>query len=295
MKLENLNITHGENEFQKAELELNDKTINYETSNNLSYIQIISILKGLNLVSEFYDVKTACSVKGSGISAVALGQSLPDAIQKIMDSNPIDFMTSVIVVSSEVDSETAKFLKDTNVIVAPSFTEKALEYLTTKSITYVTIKTPLKDYKKYLSNDVKTTPLGVLTQTPNISELNKDSFKVVSKQKPSVEQIEDAIFAWKVAKHSISQAIIIAKDLKTNAISQGLQSASIEFALDYSCDSSKDAVLASDMPISIHDLNVAAQGRIGLIIVPFADTKFINQADKYAISVITTGFTNILY
>ena len=85
------------------------------------------------------------------------------------------------------------------------------------------------------------------------------------------------------------------KDLKTIAIAQGLQSASVEFALDYSCDASKDAIMASDMPITIHDVNVAAQGRIGLIIVPSADKALIEQADKLNISIITTGYSNILF
>ena len=58
---------------------------------------------------------------------------------------------------------------------------------------------------------------------------------------------------------------------------------------------SKEAILASDMPIMVHDVNVASQGRIGLIIVPSADKDVINQADKYNIALITTGFTNILY
>ena len=202
-----------------------------------------------------------------------------------MDSNPIDFMDSVLVVSAEVDSEIARFLKDTNIIAAPRFTKNAIEILESHNITYITIKTPLKDYKQYLSNDVKITPLGTLTQTPNLSELDKDSFKVVTKQKPTVEQIEDAVFAWKVAKHNQSQSIIIVKDLKTTAIAQGLQSASVEFALDYSCDMSKDAILASDMPITVHDLNVASQGRIALIIIPFADKSLIEQADKYNINI----------
>ena len=117
----------------------------------------------------------------------------------------------------------------------------------------------------------------------------------MSKQKPTVEQIEDAVFAWKVAKHNNSQSLVVAKDLKTTAIAQGLQAASVEFALDYSCDMSKDAVLASDMPITVHDVNVAAQGRIGLIIVPFAQKDVIDQADKYSMGLIVTGFTNILY
>jgi phosphoribosylaminoimidazolecarboxamide formyltransferase/IMP cyclohydrolase len=212
-----------------------------------------------------------------------------------MDSNPIDFMSATLVVSQEVDSEIARFLKDTNIIVAPPFTSKALEIFNNKGITYVTINTPLKDYKNFVSNSIKVTPLGTLTQTPNLSELDKDLFKVVSKTKPTVEQIEDAVFAWKVAKHNNSQAIIIAKDLKTTAIAQGLQSASVEFALDYSCDSSKEAVLASDMPITIHDVNIASQGRIGTIIVPFAEKDVVEQADKYEMALITTGFTNILY
>ena len=295
MKSSEIKITYGQNASQNAGFELNDKTIDYETSANLNYIQILSLVKGLNLISEFYDVQAACSIKGTGISAVALGQSISDAVQKIMDSNPIDFMNSVIVVSNEVDSETARFFKDTNIIAATGFTKNALEILEARGITYVTINTPLKDYKNYLSNEVLVTPLGTLTQTPNTSELDKDLFKVVSKQKPTVEQIEDAVFAWKVAKHNSSQAIIIAKDLKTTAIAQGLQTASVEFALDYSCDTSKDAVLASDMPITAHDINVAAQGRISTIIVPFASKDLIDLADKYSISLITTGFTNILY
>lgn len=295
MKIEDIKLIHGENLSQNAEIEVNEKTIDYEVSGNLSYVQILSLVKGLNLISEFYDVKAACSIKGTGICAVALGQSLADAVQKVMDSNPIDFMSSTIVVSSEIDSETARFFRDTNLIAAPKFTKNALEFLDSHNITYVTVKTPLKDYKNYISNEIQVTPLGTLTQTPNFNELNKDSFKVVSKQKPTVEQIEDAVFAWKVAKHNNSQAIVVAKDLKTAAIAQGLQSASVEFALDYSCDSSKEAVLASDMPITVHDVNVASQGRISLIIVPFAEKDVINQADKYNMSVITTGFTNILY
>jgi len=288
-------LTYGENTFQKAEIEENDKTIDYEISGNLTYTELISVVKGLNLVSEFYDVNCACSVKGSGICAVALGQALADAVQKVMDSNPIDFMTSVIVVSTEVDSEIARFLKDSNIIAAPKFTANALEILNTRNVRYVTVKTPLKDYKKYISNDIKVTPLGTLTQTPNLSELDKDTFKIVSKAKPTTEQIEDAVFAWKTAKHCNSQAIVIAKDLKTNAIAQGLQSAAIEFVLDYSCDSSKDAILASDLPLTIHDIDVASQGRIGLIILPFAEKDIISKADKYNMVVITTGFTNILY
>ena len=98
MKLEDIKLMYGENAFQNAGIESNDKTIDYETSGNLTYVQILAIVKGLNLVSEFYDVKAACTVKGTGICAVSIGQSLADAVQKVMDSNPIDFISSVLVV-----------------------------------------------------------------------------------------------------------------------------------------------------------------------------------------------------
>lgn len=295
MNIDEIKLACGENAFQTAEIEINDKTLDYELSSGMTYTEMLSVVKGLDVMSEFYDVKAACTVRGTGICAVALAPELPSAVQKVMDSNPIDFMNSVVVVSSEVDSEIARFLKDSNIIVAPAYTQNALEVLDARNVRYVTVKTPLKDYKKYLSNDVKVTPLGTLTQTSNVSELDKETFKIMSKQKPTVEQIEDAVFAWKVAKHNNSQALVVAKDLKTTAIAQGLQSATVEFALDYSCDMSKDAVMASDMPITVHDVNVAAQGRVALIIVPFAQKDVIAQADKYSMALIETGFTNILY
>jgi len=295
MKPENIEILTGENQTQKAYFEQNDRMIDFETSKNLSYSDIISLHKGLCVISEFYDVFGAATITPIGICAVSLGKNLEEAVLNVMDSNPIDFMQSVIVLSKEVDSDIAKLLKETHIVAAPKFTKNAIEYFETHEVCYVTIKTPLKEYKKYLSNTVTETPLGTLVQEPNLTELDKDSFKVVTKAKPSVEQIEDAVFAWKVAKHVSSKAIVIVKDLKTNAISQGLQSASIEYALDYSCEKSKDAILASDTMLSIHDLNVAAQGRISLLIIPQASKEMITAADKFNMSIITTGFTNILY
>ena len=295
MLIDEIHITNGENVSQTADFEPNDKTIDYETNKNLGYADIISITKGLNVISEFYDVIGAATVTPFGICAVSLGKTIEEAVTNVMDSNPIDFMQSTILLTREVDSDIAKMLKETHIVVAPKYTKNAIEYFETHDVCYVTIKTLLKDYKKYLSNEVIVTPLGTLTQAPNLSELDKDSFKVATKAKPTVEQIEDAVFAWKVAKHISSRAIVIAKDLKTTAISQGLQSASVEYALDYSCDRSKEAILASDTGLTIHDLNVAAQGRVAVIILPFASKELINVADKLNISIITTGYTNILY
>ena len=295
MNLEDFKITSGLNSHQNAAIERNDKTIDYTSSKTLSYADILSITKGLNVISEFFDVNAVVTISGTSICAVALGKSLEEAMTYAMDSNPVEFVNAYIVVSAEVDSDIAKMLKKSNIIVAPKFTKNAIDYLEGHDICYITINTPLKDYKSYLSNETIETPLGTLIQTPNLSELNKETFKVISKNKPTVEQVEDAVFAWKIAKHAKSKSVIIAKDLKTSAISQGLLSDSVEYALNYSCEMAKEAILASDMLLSVHDVNAAVQCRIGLIIVPAATKEIVQTIDKYGLAMITTGTENILY
>ena len=141
-------------------------------------------------------------------------------------------------------------------------------------------------------------PFGALIQDSNSSELDRDMFKVVTREKPTAEQIEDAIFAWKVVKYAKTNSAVIARDFKTMAIAQGQTNAivAVEQALSYACDNSKEAVLASDAVIHAEDcIYSAVQGRISLIIQPggsVKDQKIIDVCDKYGISMITTGIRN---
>lgn len=295
MILEDFEITNGINNHQNATIERNDKTIDYKASKKLSCVDILDVTKGLNVVSEFFDVNAVVVTSGTGICAVSLGKSVQEAILSAMESNPVDFTGANIISSAEIDSDCAKLLKQSNIIAAPEFTKNAIEYLENHEICYIKIETPLKEYKKHLSNETIVTPLGTLVQAPNLSELDKKTFKVISKNKPSVEQIEDAVFAWKIAKHAKTRAVIIAKDLKTSAVSQGLRDDAVEYALDKSCELAKDAILASDSALSIHDINAAVQCRIGLIIVPSASKEIAEAADKYGLALITTGIENFLY
>ena len=120
----------------------------------------------------------------------------------------------------------------------------------------------------------------------------------MAKVKPTKEQIEDAIFAWKVAKFAKSNCAVIARDFKAAAIAQGQTNSivAVEQALNYACDNSKEAVLASDSTIHAEDcIYSAVQGRISLIIQPggsVKDQKIIETCDKYGIAMITTGIRN---
>ena len=286
------NLSSGATVAQSAKLYKNDDIIDYRTSKDLGYTDIVNLSLALNIISEFYDVCATVFVKNNTLTSVALGSTTFDSFQKAVDGNPVDAICGVVALTKTVDLDIIKLLTSQHLVVASDFTDAAFAYMEDYNINYVKLNTPLKDYKKFLTDEYYKTPFGVIVQDKNKQELDKDSFKVVSKTKPTVEQVEDAIFAWKIIKHIKSSAVVVAKDFKTSGIAQGIQTPAFEYALDNACDNSKSAVLASDVPLTVHDLNVAIQDRIALIIQPGVTEEVLKQADKFEITMRTTGISN---
>ena len=296
-------LPYGENLHQKASLYRTDKLVDYEILNDkeLSYNNILDITVAANVVSEFYDVNCTSIVRHAKPCGVALGRSLYDSYVKAFDCDPVSSFYGVVGFSKPVDSEVAKHLNSMSVevVVAPDYDEEALELFSDNNeIKLVKLKTSLKDYRNFLSEDVLMTPFGVLVQDKNTSELDKDSFKVVTREKPTPEQIEDAIFAWKVVKYAKTNSVVIARDFKTFAIAQGQTNAlsAVDSAIKYACDNAKDAILASDSVLQSEDcIYQAIQNRINLIIQPggsVKDQQIIDTCDEYGIAMITTGIRN---
>ena len=285
-------LSAGATISQSAELFKSHDIIDYETEFELSYADIINSTLALNIASEFYDVRCAVFVKNNTLTAAALGSTIIDAFQNAIDCNPLDSICGAVVLTKEVDVDVARLLTSQHIVLAPSFTKNAINVLDINKVKYVVVKTPLKDYKNYLQEEIVVTPFGTVVQSANKKELDAETFKVVSKQKPTKEQIEDSIFAWKITKYLRSSSIVVAKDFKTVGIAQGLQSNAFEYAMNIACDNSKEAVLATDVPLTVHDLNTAVQGRISLIIQPGVQQDVLKQADKFEVSMITTGISN---
>ena len=293
-------LRYGENPHQKAMLFETDKTLDYEVLQGkaLSYNNILDVTSALGIVSEFYDVSACAIIKHNTPCGVALGKTIADAYSKALDCDPISAFGGIVAFSQKVDEKIAKQLTSMflEVVVAPDFTDGAKKlFETKKNLRVIKINTPLKNYTEFLAREVKVTPFGVLVQEPDSKQLDADTFKVVTKEKPTSEQVEDMVFAWKVAKHVKSNAIVVAKDFKTLGICGGQTSRidALEIALNRACDSSKDAVLASDgfFP-ALDNIHSAAQGRIKAIIQPggsIKDKEVIAQADKYGMIMITTG------
>ena len=293
-------LRYGENPHQSASLYKHNEIADYDFLNGkeLSYNNILDMTAAINIVSEFFDVPAVAIVKHNTPCGVALGKSIEEAYLKAFDTDPISAFGGIISFSQKVNKEIAKHASSVflEVLIAPDYDADALELLKTKkNLRIIKLNTPLKDFKNLVEKDIKVTPFGTLVQDIDRKELDKETFKVVSKKKPDAEMIEDMVFAWKVAKHVKSNAIVVAKDFKTLAICGGQTSRidAMEIALNRACDAAKDAVIASDgfFP-AIDNIQAAAQCRIAGIIQPggsIKDKEVIEAADKYGIVMITTG------
>lgn len=296
-------LAYGENPQQKADLYKSPEMFDYEIldGQEFSYNEFKDFVEAVTVISEFYDVPAAVIVKNGAPCGAALGVSVTDAYDKAFDCDPIAAFSGTIAFSQTVSEDAAKHIgsMDVRIVAAPDFEEKALEVLRENSlIKLIKLNTPLKLLKQFARKQIEITPFGTVVQDFNKSELNKDTFKVVTQTKPTKEQIEDAVFAWKIAKYAKSDAVVIAKNFQTSAIIQGHLNpiTAVEEALNTACDASKDAVMALDGTLcAIDSINAAAQGRISLIIHTggsLKDAELIKLADKFKIAIISTGISN---
>lgn len=311
--MENIEITNfkelpfGANINQSASIAPIEQGIEYEIlSNNevLEYIDYLNLTKVINVLSEFFDVNAAAIAKGNVISSAALGSSVDNAFEKVIDCDPSAISGATFGTSKELTENVAKQLYAMKIrnIIAPSFAPKALEtLLKNENINIIQIKSPLQEILGFNAKDIQVTPFGYLIQEQNTSKLTKSSFKTVGTVKPSQTQAEDAIFAWKISKYTKSKSVVIAKDLAVKAVVQGMTNEieAAESAMNIACENSKDSVMSVDGVIeNIETINAAIQGRVGLIIEAGDgenSEKIVKHANKYNIAIIRTGIRNNNY
>lgn len=301
LKNPKLELRYGENPWQKACLYGNN-TFDYDVyfGQMLSYNDFLNINEACKIASEFYDVCAAVAVKNVMPCGVALAPDIDEAFEKALDCDPVGAYGSTFAFTQKIDGKFAQKLSQMyfNAVIAPDFSEEALDILKKSSnLKIIKLNTPLKNFSKFVTKDIKLTPFGVLVRESHSKDFAKDTFKVVSKKKPTKEQVEDMIFAMKTVKHARSNAAVIAKDFKTSAIAQGFTNFAdaTEYALNKACEQSKDAILALDGDLSAESIvKAAVQGRIACIILPnVTNPEVVSTADKYELVVITTGIREL--
>jgi len=290
-------LRYGENPHQKAALYQGEKACGIAGAKQLhgkqlSFNNIVDLDAALGLVREF-DEPTAVIVKHGNPCGVASDKNIVNAYKKAHACDPMSAYGGIIALNRRVDVATAKEITSTFIeaLIAPGYDPEALEVLKLK-----------KDLRAVeLSGDsidilqLKQVSGGMLVQDNDALLLRPEEMKVVTKKKPTKEEMEDLLFAWKVVKHAKSNAIVVVKEKQAIGVGAGQMSRvdSVEIAVKKAGDKAKGAVLASDAFFPFSDgVKKAAEAGITAVIQPggsIRDAEVIEAANQHDIAMVFTG------
>ena len=181
-------------------------------------------------------------------------------------------------------------------VIAPGYSEEALQVLTTKEkLRILSVKEERPDDLRI--KDIKRVDGGILIQDMDAHGDNREEMKVVTKLEPTDREWEDLLFAWRVAKHVKSNAIVLVRDLAAIGIGAGqmsrVDSSELSIKKAGGPDMCKGAVLASDAFFPFKDALEAAKGAgIKAIIQPggsIRDDEVIEAANEAGMTMVFTG------
>jgi phosphoribosylaminoimidazolecarboxamide formyltransferase/IMP cyclohydrolase len=220
-----LNLRYGENPQQKGSLYGN--FLNLFTKlhgKELSYNNILDIDSAAKLIIEF-DLPTVAIIKHTNPCGVGTDENLVEAYKKAFATDTVSPFGGIIITNRTIDLDFANEVHPlfTEVIIAPDFTPSALELLTKKKDRRL-IKADLDGVKKSLSIDFRSVVEGVLVQDTDKFLFHSEEFRVVTQREPTQDELESMIFAWKVVKHTRSNAIVYARKDRTLGIGAGQMS-----------------------------------------------------------------------
>ncbi len=307
-------LRYGENSHQKAAFYTDGSgrpgvaTATQLQGKELSYNNINDTDAAFELVSEFDPTNgpAVAIIKHANPCGVAVGASLVEAYQKAFDCDRTSAFGGIVALNQPLDVETAKKIVEifTEVVIAPGASEEAKEIFAAKKNLRLLLtdglpdpRTPITTYKQVAG--------GVLVQDKDVGTVAVDELKVVTKVAPTEAQMADLQFAWKVAKHVKSNAIVYVKGGATVGVGAGqmsrLDSANVAAskaqrmadALGLDESPAKGSAVASDafFPFADGLLEAAAAGGT-CVIQPggsMRDQEVIDAADEAGLAMVFTG------
>lgn len=295
-------LRYGENPHQGAayykEIKNNSGTIagaEQLHGKELSFNNINDANAALLALKEF-ETPAAVAVKHANPCGVGIGDNIYEAYMKSYNADKVSIFGGIVALNREVDEKTAEEVNKifVEIIIAPSYAEKALEILKKKANIRIMKLTNIV-CKQSESMDMKKVGGGILIQDSDDYDLDLDEIQCVTEKAPSEKELEDLLFAWKVVKHVKSNAIVVAKDGMTLGIGPGQVNRiwAARAAMERAGESSKEAVMASDAFFPFDDVvNAAAEAGIKAIIQPggsINDQKSIEACNKLGIAMVFTG------
>ena len=264
----------------------------------LSYNNLADADAAWECVRQFVEAPACVIVKHANPCGVAEAANIGEAYEAAYATDPTSAFGGIIAFNRKLDAATAKTILDrqfVEVLIAPDFDEAALAACAKKANVRV-LKIPHGDGRNNI--DVKRVGSGLLMQTADVHEVQREDLKVVSKRAPSAAELDDLLFAWRVAKFVKSNAIVYAKDRRTVGIGAGQMSRVISAKIaalkaDEAGLIVPGSAMASDAFFPFRDgIDAAAAAGIRSVIQPggsMRDAEVIAAADEHGIAMVFTG------
>jgi len=300
-------LRYGENPHQSGALYLIDGSersgaarANQIQGKELSYNNINDTDAAFELVAEF-DEPAAAIIKHANPCGVAVGETVLEAYEKALRCDPVSAFGGIIALNRTLTAQTARRIIATfsEVIIAPDVEAAALDVLKDKKNIRVLTTGAMPDiHERRLT--VTRVAGGLLVQNNDFGVVTEDMMKVVSEREPTGEELADMLFAFKVAKHVKSNAIVYACDQATMGIGAGQMNrldssriAAMKMKEMKDFQQPPHMVVASDAFFPFADgLIAAAEAGVTAVIQPggsIRDEEVIKAADERGLAMVYTG------
>ncbi|MEG3662968.1 bifunctional phosphoribosylaminoimidazolecarboxamide formyltransferase/IMP cyclohydrolase [Celeribacter halophilus] len=307
-------LRYGENPHQSAAFYVDGSerpgvaTAVQHQGKELSYNNINDTDAAFELVAEFDPAETpaVAIIKHANPCGVAKGETLLDAYKSAFDCDRTSAFGGIVALNKALDAQTAEAITEifTEVVIAPGASEEAKEIFAKKKNLRLLTTEALPDVLAKPST-IRQVAGGYLFQDKDAGFVGMDDLKVVTEKAPTPEQMKDLLFAWKVAKHVKSNAIVYVKDQATVGVGAGqmsrLDSALIAAkkaermaeAMGLPEPLTKGSAVASDafFPFADGLLEAAAAGA-SCVIQPggsMRDQEVIDAANEAGLAMVLTG------
>jgi phosphoribosylaminoimidazolecarboxamide formyltransferase/IMP cyclohydrolase len=258
----------------------------------LSFNNLIDTEAAWALVSEFGDTASVI-IKHTNPCGAATAASVREAFEKAKATDPVSAFGGIVGFNRAVTTDAARAIAETffEVIVAPEFESGALEvFASKKNLRVIKVnKSPTADI------DLRSISGGILVQDRDRGSLGDSTLRVVTERQPTEEEVRALRFAWILAKHVKSNAIVYARDGQLVGVGAGQMSRvdSVKIGAMKAVLPLEGCVLASDAFFPFRDgIDEAARAHITAIIQPggsVRDQEVIAAANEHNIAMVLTG------
>ena len=267
----------------------------------LSYNNYVDLEAARSLASEF-SAPAAVIIKHNNPCGAAEQESQLEAYRRALACDPVSAFGGVLAFNRVVDGATAEEVARLFVecLVAPGFDEKALAVFASKRNLRL-LQLPPEGLGRGAGLQLKPISGGMLVQQPDLGRLDDNELRTVTRRVPSPEEMQAMRFAWRVAKHVKSNAIVFARGGATLGVGAGQMSRvdSVRIAVMKAQTSLAGSVVASDAFFPFPDgVEESAKAGATAVIQPggsVRDNEIIAAADRLDLAMVFTGMRHFLH